>query len=420
MNPPDVDTRLPRRALLAGAAGLAGSALVPRTRGAPPTLSVMTRNLYLGVDLAELFRARSRDDLRRIAGEMLTQIRSHPYAARVDAIASEVAATTPDVVCVQEAATLRVQTDSDFAEEPGPNAPTVVVDLLDTFTTKLAARGPDYEVETATVTTDVEVPAEDGDSLTDVRLTDRLALLVRSDVDADTSHTGRFESALQFPLGGTSIALRRGYCLADVTVGDTDVTVANTHLESVDETTRTAQATELLDRLPTDQPAVLAGDLNSGPGGSTAAYDLLTDSFEDPYGSDSTGYTCCQANDLRNEASDLSRRVDHVLSRGGLRPAAVERVGVDPESKVTADVDGETVSLWPSDHAGVMSTFEIHGSTPTATSTATPTDPQNSPSTGTTTPTPGPDRPPKLPLYGSLAGIGGLGLGLLAWYRRNR
>lgn len=426
MKPPDDGPPCSsRRALLAGAAGLAASSALPRARGATPTLSVMTRNLYLGVDLARLFRATSMDDLRRIAGEMLATIRAHPYAARLDAIASEVATTRPDVVGVQEAAVLRVQGDSDFAEDKATNASTVLVDLLDLFAEKLADRGLDYEVATQTVTTDVEVPAAEDDALRDVRLTDRVALLVRSDVETSSTYSSRFDAALRVPLRGTSVAVRRGYCLGDVSVGDATVTVANTHLESADEETRTAQAAALLDELPTDRPVVLTGDLNSGPNGSSAAYDLLTDTFEDPIASENTAATvdtCCQSNDLRNETSELSRRVDHVLARGGLEATDVERVGADAESKVTAEVGGESVALWPSDHAGVVSTMRVPASTPTATGTPTATESLTETSTQTEprTATPESDGPPQLSVYGGVAGIGGLGLGLLAWYRRRR
>jgi len=75
---------------------------------------------------------------------------------------------------------------------------------------------------------------------------------------------------------------------------------------------------------------VLAGDLNSGPDGPTAAYDLLTESFADPASdgeSDDVAPTCCQASDLRNETSELTRRVDHLLSRGDVELTGVERVG---------------------------------------------------------------------------------------------
>jgi len=69
------------------------------------------------------------------------------------------------------------------------------------------------------------------------------------------------------------------------------------------------------------------------------------------------GYTCCQDDDLTNDESQLSRRVDAVLYRGGANPTAIERVGAATDDRVS--LDDESVTLWPSDHAGVVATFEI-------------------------------------------------------------
>jgi len=236
----------------------------------------------------------------------------------------------PDVVGVQEAAHLRVQAESDFSEDPTPNASTTVVDLLDLLASALDDRGLSYDVATETVTTDIEVPAADDGGTTDVRLTDRTALLVRSDLETTGTRSVTFDSALRYRLQGATVAIERGFSQVDVSLDGADVAVANAHLESADGDTRADQAAELRDELPTDRPVVLAGDLNSGPDGPTAAYDLLTESFADPASdgeSDDVAPTCCQASDLRNETSELTRRVDHLLSRGDVELTGVERVG---------------------------------------------------------------------------------------------
>jgi len=409
-----------RRALLGGVAGLAVNQTLPSTALAAPSsapLSVLTRNLYLGVDLSKLFDATSMNDVRHIAGEMLDEIRAHPYEARVDAIAAEIETSQPDVVGVQEAAHLRVQTESDFSESPIPNASTTVVDLLDLLASALDDRGLSYDVAAETVTTDIEVPADDDGGTTDVRLTDRTALLVRSDLETTGSRSETFDNALRYRVQGATVPIQRGFCQVDLSLDGADVAVASAHLESADDDTRLDQAEELRDELPTDRPVVLAGDLNSGPGGPTAAYDLLTESFVDPASdseSDAADPTCCQASDLRNETSDLSRRVDHVLSRGDVDPTGVQRVGADPDSRVTTAVDGESVELWPADHAGVVASFAVP--TPTPTPTATPTRTQ----TATETERQEPEDSANLPLYGTVAGIGSAALAALVWYRKRR
>lgn len=366
---------LSRRALLGGVSGLAAGQALPAEAATPPTLTVMTRNLYVGVDVTRLFRARSMDGVRRVAGRLLEDVQAHPYPARIDALAAEVAATEPDVVGVQEAAVIRTQRPSDFDEERTRNATAVLVDLLDLFTSKLDARGLHYEVVASTANTDLEVPADHDGGQVDVRVTDRTALLVREDVETGATRTGRFDATLSYPMDSDAVSIHRGYCSVDVTVGGTDLTVATTHLESAASDPRVAQARELLDLLPADRPVVLAGDFNSGPGGSTAAYDLLAESFEDAHATvrpHEDGFTCCQAADLRNDESRLSRRVDAVLARGGLDPVAVERVGAAPADRVRATVDGEQVRLWPSDHAGVVASVEVTPAAGTEGSTASP------------------------------------------------
>lgn len=322
-------------------------------------LSVMTRNLYLGVDLSRLFRGRSAADVRRIAGRMLADVERRPFPPRARAIAAEVAATRPDVVGVQEAALVRTRESSDFEVDPGPNAEGGVVDFLDVLRDALADRGLDYEVATSVVTSDVEVPADVDGREVDARLTDRDALLVRNGIDVGEIRTGTFEASLEVPVDDEVVSIDRGYCVADVSVDGAEATVATTHLEPADSTVRLRQARELLDVLPSDGSVVLAGDVNSGPGGSEGAYRRLTESFDDAHATlrpDAVGSTCCQDADLRNDRSRLSRRVDVVLSRG-LRALAVERVGEDPGDRVPAAVDGQPTRLWPSDHAGVVASF---------------------------------------------------------------
>jgi hypothetical protein len=105
--------------------------------------------------------------------------------------------------------------------------------------------------------------------------------------------------------------------------------------------------------------------------------------------------------------------VDHVLYRGDLSPTAVETVGTDAESWVQAEVDGESVTLWPSDHAGVVATLAVSTATPTPTPTA------STPNTATVEESQR-GLATKISLYGGAAGIGGLSLAALTWYRNAR
>ncbi|WP_254840544.1 endonuclease/exonuclease/phosphatase family protein [Natronomonas marina] len=383
--------RVSRRRLLSGAAALAasGGVLSAPAAAEAPTLSVMTRNLYVGVDLFRLFEAGDFEQLRAVAGELLADVEAHPYAARAGAVAGEIASTEPDVVCVQEAALVRTRAPSRFDGDHDPGASEVVVDLLGLLSERLAARGLDYGVETELVTNDVEVPADTGDGTVDLRLTNRIAVLTREDVTVTGTRGDRFAAAVPVPLEGIDLAIERGFAGVDVAVEGRPATVATTHLAALSAGIRNAQAGALVDRLPGDRPVVLAGDFNSGPGSGPGAYELLRESFEDAHATlrpDAAGPTCCHGADLRTESSTLSRRVDAVLYRGGARPTGIDRVGETPADRVAAETDGETVRVWPSDHAGVVGSLSVP---PTATATPTAT----SGTSPTATPTGGTDTP---------------------------
>jgi len=370
-----------RRALLAGTAA---ALPVGIARGSPASVqpTVATWNAYLGVELDRLFEARSLEDVRTIAGDLLDTARSHPYEARAAAIADALVAADADVVALQEAALVRTSPAAG-----GGDGTETVVDLLDEVVSALDARGRPYEVAASSVTTDVSLPADTDSGLVDLHLTDRVALLTATDVEIQSTEGGTYDERLRLPVPGTdqTVALKRGYCRADLLLDGAAVTALSTHLESASAPTRRQQAEELLDVVPESGPVVVGADLNSGPGTTTDAYDTVTASLTDVHArlrSDADGDTCCQASSLRNDSSRLASRVDAVLTRDTSGPDAVERLGADADDRVEATVDGESVTVWPSDHAGVAATVELPEPTPTP--TARPT--RNDPDTATGTP----------------------------------
>jgi endonuclease/exonuclease/phosphatase family metal-dependent hydrolase len=371
----DVSRRTALRAGVgAGAAALgvadAGSGRAATT---PKGVTVATRNCYLGADLFRLLGAAAEgpDAVRETAGELLAAVDRSHVAARLDAVAAELARTEPDLVGIQEAALIRVG-------PPDGDATDVRYDFRETLLSRLAARDQPYRVVAATTGADLGVPATvDGEPRT-VRLTDRDLLLARESVGTTDAAADSFDATLSLSRGAREVTVERGYAVADATVDDRRLTVGTTHLESASTGTRAAQVEELLALLADrPDPTVLLGDINSGPGASTAAYDRLTDAFDDA--ASDAGDTCCHAAGLRNAGSSLDARLDHVLVRGELRPREVRRVGADPADRVS--VDGER--LWPSDHAGLVATL-IPGSEATAAATGTAT----ATATATTTPSP--------------------------------
>ncbi|MDS0297841.1 endonuclease/exonuclease/phosphatase family protein [Halogeometricum sp. S1BR25-6] len=378
-----------RSALRVGAAtgfGLAvPNAVVPAAAradddGAATTeLTVATRNLGLGANLFALFLVESMQGLARTVGDLYTDIERSAPTDRMRAIAGELARTRPDVVGVQEAALVRTD-DAGDGGAGGPDAETVAFDFLADLTAALEVEDEPYEVAGVTTNADAEFPGlVDGDEI-DVRLTDRDAVLVRAgaDVEVTEASPATFEKALTVPLGDDrTFRVDRGYGVVDATVRGESLTVVNTHLESASESVRGAQAEELAAALESvDGPAILLGDLNDGPEFEGGAYETLAEGRIDAWASarDGDGDTCCRASTLDGPGS-MDTRVDHVLVGGGLTPTDARLVGADAESRLTATVDGESRTLWPSDHAGVVASLRTEGTVAAAAGMGTQTAP---------------------------------------------
>lgn len=373
-----------RRGVLAVGAGALGVGVVGTERAraqSSGTVTVATRNCYLGANLFRLLVAATEgsEAVGTAVSDLLRTVDRSHVPERLDAIAGEIERTDPDLVGVQEAALIRTG-------EPGAQATDMRYDFRETLLSALAARDLPYRVVADVETTDFQLPATVDGERRAVRLTDHDLLLAHEDATTGNVATGRFDAAVSLSDGDRAISVERGYAVADAAVGETSLTVCNTHLESVSAETRLEQAREV-EALLADRadPAVLVGDLNSGPGGSEGAYDHLTGPFRDA--ADGVGNTCCHAAGLRNEEVSMEARIDHVLVRGDLGATDVTRVGADPGGRIA--VDG--ARLWPSDHAGVVATLSPAAAptatpTPSSTPTATPTD--TAAPTSSPTPTP--------------------------------
>jgi len=381
-----------RRDVLAGGAGIGtsvglglGTPVVGDARAQEPTtpVTVATRNCYLGANLFRLLVAATEgsEAVQAAVSDLLRSVDRSHVPARLDAIAAEIGRTEPDLVGLQEAALIRTGEPTNGTT---PTATTVRYDFRETLLSALDERDLPYRVVAAVETTDFQLPATVDGERRAVRLTDRDLLLAHEDVATGEVTTGRFDAAVDLSDGGRTIAVERGYEIADATVGDTRLTVCNTHLESVSAETRLQQAAELEGLLAErPDPVVLVGDFNSGPGGSLGAYDRLLETFRDA--AEGVGHTCCHNAGLRNDEVSLTARIDHVLVRGGLGATDTTRVGADPADRISTDGD----RLWPSDHAGVVTTLAPgQEQTATGTETATPSP------TETATPAPAPSPTP--------------------------
>ena len=352
------------------------------------TVTVMTRNIYLGGDINRPIRAAydraGREGLLALghANHELREIVDRTdFRSRSKLLANEIAAARPDLVGLQEVALWR-HGPMQLDQIGRLNATQVDYDFLDTLLADLADRGVRYQIVHIQQESDVEAPAFTGDpfagtasSAEDVRLTDRDVILVRSGAEIRIEGSGgsNYSQHLDVNLADTAFRFVRGYAWADVAVGSAHIRFITTHLESQSPKLASAQAGELLAGLANlSQSIVITCDCNSNPVspaahsgipiGSGAAYRLITNDhgFADLWlqqGHAGPGNTASLGELVSDNSADFSRRIDLVLAKAA--PAAQL---VTSRAEVTGDElnDRDTVTrLWPSDHAGVVVQLEI-------------------------------------------------------------
>lgn len=319
------------------------------------TVTVMTRNIYLGTDLGPIFSAPTLPGLVSAVGAGYANVQATDFPSRADALAAEIAGTGPDLVGLQEAAIYRVDVPPD-----GPTTPAteVTYDFLGTLTAALAARGLHYAVAATHAGTDAELPAGFPPTR-DVRLTIRDAILVRMEgrtrVRIEHVAGGTFTAKLVVPTVAGPVAVPRGWTAVDARVRGKRFRFVNTHLEAFSAPVQVAQAAELTTgpATATERPVILVGDLNSRADGlGPPSYaNLLAAGFRDAWTGDG-GLTCCHAPDLLNPAAAFDKRIDYVLTRGPIHSLRAEVVGDEPWNRTAS-------ALWPSDHGGVVATLRI-------------------------------------------------------------
>jgi endonuclease/exonuclease/phosphatase family metal-dependent hydrolase len=344
--------RVPVLAALAAAARVA----LPSAGGAaraPATLTVMTRNLYLGANLDPIVKATSIPAALQAVEADWALVQANDFPARARAIAGEIAAHKPDVVGFQEAVLYRTQTPSDFLTMP---AQTVALDYVRELRQALAARKLRYRFVGVGTGTDAELPSGFPPTM-DIRLTVRDALLVRVEPALKVRRVRKGLYATTTPLFSGLVTAKRGWVAADASFRGHPFRVITTHLESFSDASQVAQGQELVDGpAQTRLPLVLLGDLNSRADGTgTPTYaSLLAAGFRDAWTQvrpGDIGLSCCHGDDLREIGGAFYSRIDYVLTRNGPRGV---RAGI-----VGNRIEDRRSGLWPSDHAGVWATLRL-------------------------------------------------------------
>lgn len=335
---------------------------------------VMTRNLYLGADLAPAIGAPDLGAFVQGTGAVLRQVTATNFPTRAKGLAAEIAAAEPDLVALQEAALWRTGPASILPLLGYPKtASTVRQDFLALLLDELDGYGIQYQPVAIQEEFDFEAPADENqiagdgpapivDAELNARLTMRDVILMRVDAGAHVQNpqSGHFEHLLALPILGTAVAVTRGWVSVDARVrGSEPFRFVATHLESFDPAVlhpsiRALQAAEI--PVAGDRIAVLAGDFNSdddtvAPDDQQAYLALLARGLVER--TDAGGSCCIESSyDLTSgTAAELDHQVDHIMTNAP-----------DQVQLLDSFVTGRAMQngYWDSDHAGVVSALRIH------------------------------------------------------------
>jgi endonuclease/exonuclease/phosphatase family metal-dependent hydrolase len=333
---------LPRTRLLAGGVALIALLAVaaPAAQAAKgPTITVMTRNLFLGADLIPLATTPPGPQFEQTASSMFAGVKGEDPDARMRLVAGEIAKAKPDLVGFQELSLWRTG--------PAPAA-SVAYDYIKTIAAQLKKLHRSYRVVAIKQGFNVEGPMGGG---SDVRLTLGDAILARKGVKVKHVHSALFKDQLTIPTQAIgNVTTNRGYNELDATVHGVTVHVVNTHLEAYSADFRLKQAEELVKgALRAKLPTILIGDLNSGP-------KLPKPEDRPPYLAIAKAgfkeertpkFSCC-FNELTDKTG-WDHNVDHIMAKPALKLV---------RSFITGSETTPT-GVHPSDHGGVVSVLRL-------------------------------------------------------------
>jgi endonuclease/exonuclease/phosphatase family metal-dependent hydrolase len=375
-------------AVFVPAAATSAQAAKPDDAG---SVTVMTRNIYLGADINRPVRAATEaaaaggDEtaillaLGRATHQTREIVDRTDFTVRSELLADEIADTSPDLVGLQEVALWR-SGPFDLEGIAVPSASHVDYDFLAILIDDLEEEGVEYEAVNVGMRADVEAPAFEtfpGDPTTrNVRMTMRDVILMRADSGLSVVGEGDaiYDVNLEVEIAGAPISFDRGYNYVDVqNAAGVDLRFVNSHLEAFSSDIALAQAVQLVTEAgATPRTTVVACDCNSDPlDDSVKSFDtyphkepyefIVGQGFEDMWLAKwpaQRGWTA-GLSELVNDTKTwgFDHRIDMIFAR----PATGETIRVR-HGEVTGDKKGDrdkATGLWPSDHAGVV--IELEG-----------------------------------------------------------
>jgi endonuclease/exonuclease/phosphatase family metal-dependent hydrolase len=325
--------------------------------GEPPEVSVCTLNLYLGADVTRVAGAATVQELASRVETFYVQALASDFPFRAQGIAEQIAHTTPDIVCLQEAALWRRQPQGDAATG-NARATEVICDYLQVLLSALHARGRQYQLAAVGENGDFEFPTVHHGN---VRYTDREAILAAPGLSVESARSGRFGAQLSFEIAGRTVRADRGWACAQVRVAGRLLQVYSVHLEAFG-SARRQQGDELAELGGTGSvPTIVAGDFNADANTSQALRDMAAArAFLDAWSvlyPRNPGLTACQAEDLGNDLSLASQRLDVVFaSAAHFQPLEAQLWNDRPF--VSSHPTGRLIR-WLSDHAGLNARLRL-------------------------------------------------------------
>jgi endonuclease/exonuclease/phosphatase family metal-dependent hydrolase len=322
-----------------------------------PELTVMTLNVYFGVELDPVFAARDFPELIAAVTKIWTDVQSTDIPARAAVLAREIAAAAPDLLGLQEIA---------LWSTGAPGALSPKCDFLLLILEALQKEGVFYTPIAIAKDLDATGPLDMSGNL--LRFEDRHAVLLRVDpnptaVRPYSIQTQTFSTLFEIasPVMG-SLKVPRSWVTIDAMLGGKKFRFVETHIESMVEAVQAAQNQELMAAATdTALPIIVVGDFNSNANQDPAVPDntptypaLIAGGFQDSWtvNPGDPGNTCCHDPNLRNVLARFNRRIDLILTRGAIEPIWAKLVGVGPEARTSSGV-------WPTDHAGVLARLRL-------------------------------------------------------------
>jgi len=303
-----------------------------------PTITVMSRNLFLGADLIPLATT-APPQFEQTASNMFAGVKAQDPDARMKLVAGEIARAKPDLVGFQELSLWRT----------GPKpASTVAYDYLKTIVSQLKKLHQHYRVVAIKQGFNVEGPMGGG---SDVRLTLGDAIIARKGVRVRHARSGVFKNQLTIPTQTIGpVVTERSYNQLDATVRGVTVHVVNTHLEAYSADFRLKQAQELVKGpLRSKLPTILIGDLNSGPNlpkpEDRPPYQAIAKAGFKP--ERTAKFSCCFDN--LTDKTGWDHNVDWIMAKPRLKLVRSFITGSETTS----------AGVHPSDHGGVVSVLRL-------------------------------------------------------------